>query len=293
MVSKAGQMNSSVKTIAIVAPGSPVEPSRFARAKAALEQTGFAVKTFGDPAKLYGSNLGGFSSDIPEARVAAIKAAFSDESVSAVLMAKGGYGSLELLPHLPIKEIAASRKPLIGFSDGTALLVAIANEGGIAIHGPTLESGWGKDSIDEDTLRSTTELIQVINSPSATVSLITQPLRGELALVDAPVIGGNLTVLASLCGSPWQVNAKGKFLFLEEVGERPYRIHRAITQLKLSGSLHGCLGILLGHFTKCTHDHGPTAMDAILDALADVAVPIATGVQSGHEALNLPVVFGN
>jgi muramoyltetrapeptide carboxypeptidase len=284
-------MNFPIKNIGIVAPGSPVEPTRFAKALAGLEREGFTIKVFGDACSHYGSKFGGFSSDSRPQRAAAILAAYGDDSVDAVLAAKGGYGSLELLPWLPIREMAQSNKPFIGFSDVTALLVAIVNEGGYAIHSPTLESGWGRSEPTEESNRSSAFAVELIKQFPAEHVCSATVVKGEKKSLRAPIVGGNLMVLASLCGTPWQVSTQGKMLFLEEVSERPYRIHRAITQLKLSGALNGCLGVLLGHFTGCTHEHGPDWLEAVVDALGG-EVDVASGLCSGHEPLNMAIPFG-
>ena len=107
------------------------------------------------------------------------------------------------------------------------------------------------------------------------------------------IVGGNLSILASMLGTPWQVSGKGKIIFLEEVGEGPYRVHRLLLQMKLAGFFKDAAGVMLGEFTKCEHPEklGPTIDQVIEDIFADVDAPLVRGLPCGHGKRNLPLPY--
>ena len=106
-------------------------------------------------------------------------------------------------------------------------------------------------------------------------------------------MGGNLSLVASLVGTKWAPDFRGKILFLEDIGEPPYRVHRMLTQLKYAGAFNEVAAVLLGDFTRCEHPKnlGPSVHEAIADALKDCTVPVFTGLPCGHGARNVPLPF--
>jgi muramoyltetrapeptide carboxypeptidase len=189
-----------------------------------------------------------------------------------------------LIPLLRAGELR--RVPVIGFSDTTPLLTWLTDQGlGPAIHGPVLNSLASTEASDQEALRR----LLCEGAPS--------DLPGETWFpgeVRAPVIAGNLCMLAAHCGTPSQASARGRILILEEVGEPAYRVLRMLEQLRQAGVLDGVLGIGLGEFTGCEAPAGAgwTLADRLRDWLLPLGVPVVAGLPVGHGARNRPVVLG-
>ena len=204
-------------------------------------------------------------------------------------MARGGYGITRLLDRVPWEEVVA--RPVLGFSDGTALHSALYQAcGQTSIHSPVLHSlADHVDSGSREYLRS------LLDGSSA------GPLYGRLLLggrkalpAVGPLVGGNLCMLASLCGTRWQLDASGCILLLEDVAEPPYRVDRLLQQLKMSGVLDGVLGVAVGSLLGCEPPAGAgwRQEDLIREHLKDIGVPVVMGLPVGHGATNLAFVHG-
>lgn len=215
-----------------------------------------------------------------EERAEALVWALTEPRCEAAWLVRGGYGLGRLLPSLPWSELRP--RPVIGFSDATALLWPLYRRGWQQlVHGPNVQ-GLAPYA-DERTREATRELLA--GSP---VRLRGRPLvKGTCA---GPVVGGNLCVLASLCGTPEQFQGKGCIVFLEEVTEQPYRVDRLLTQLLHSGAFEGAVGIALGEFTQCG---SPRALASVVrERLGGLGLPVLTGLPCGHGPTNLPFVYG-
>lgn len=223
-------------------------------------------------------------------RLDEICAALADDSVKAVFAARGGYGSMRLLaklwPKLP--GLAAERpKPVIGFSDITALHLALQAAGWVSVHGPVVTqlATQPREAVDRlfDLLESTA-------APAA--PLEGAPLVGGVA--EGPLMGGNLSLLTHLLGTPYLPDLDGAILLLEDVGERPYRLDRMWTHLALAGVLDRVGGIAFGEFTDCEEaeaDYG--CADVLRSLAAETGLPCVSGLPIGHGALNLTVPLGS
>jgi muramoyltetrapeptide carboxypeptidase len=192
----------------------------------------------------------------------------------AVWVARGGYGLSRLLGQLPWDELGAA--PFIGFSDASGLLNALAARGRPAVHGPVLNSL--ADLCDAPSREHLRALLAGEPLP---------PLHGQVlhkGSVEGPLVGGNLCVLASLCGTPWQLRARACVLLLEETNEAPYKIDRLVTQLLDSGCLDGVAGVVFGTMLGAQPPEGAdwTMNDVIHDLLAPLGVPVLTGLPIGH-----------
>lgn len=201
----------------------------------------------------------------------------------AIWLARGGYGINRLLPSLPWDELAGV--PYIGFSDATGLLNALAARGQPAVHAPVLHSLSRSDAASQERLRRL-----LAGEP-------VEPLRGRpIRRGDAagPIVGGNLCVLASLCGTPWQLRAKGCILVLEEINELPYKVDRLVTQLVDAGCLDGVAGVALGSFlgAHVPDGEGWTMEEVLHDLFAPLGVPVLGGLPIGHDAHNHAFVLG-
>ncbi|MCB0310191.1 MAG: LD-carboxypeptidase [Bdellovibrionales bacterium] len=282
--------------IGVIALSAACEPGRFDRGIRALESYGFRTKVVLDPAEYYGSKAFLFSSAAAIDRAEGLSDLYRDSEVRAILAARGAYGCMEILPHLDFKELSKHPKPLIGFSDVTALLLALYHRTELPlIHGPTLESTFSKSSLDPEYQKSAESLVGLLRGDGAHDRAT--PLRlisgnGNESL--GPLIGGNLTLVTSLLGSEWDPSFDGHILFLEEIGEQPYRVHRELLKLKLAGKLSGLRGVLLGQFTACEHAKklGPTCEEAIQDIFKDCNYPVYGFGEFGHVAANLPLCLG-
>ncbi|WP_067179306.1 S66 peptidase family protein [Microtetraspora niveoalba] len=262
-------------TVAIVAPSGPVDPALLERGADVLKGLGLDV--------VVGSRaLGrrGFLAGPDSARVVDLQAAWCDPEVSAVICARGGYGATRLLEPLDWDALrAAGPKILLGSSDVTALHVAFARALGVAtLFGPMPACSLlgGPDGPEPETLaRLRAALFE--GEPAA-------PVHGDRVLLpgraEGPFGGGNLSLLAALCGTPYGFRADGHIVVLEDVGEAPYRIDRMLTQLLQAGSLDGAAGFALGSWEGCGDPD--EVLDVLAERLAPLAVPIVAGLPIGH-----------
>jgi muramoyltetrapeptide carboxypeptidase len=218
-------------------------------------------------------------------RLAELTGAFADGSSRAVLCARGGYGATRLLGSL--LGVAAGRpKPLVGFSDITALHLWLQCQGLISIHGPVITQ-LGR--LPEHTAQRLFSLLESTTPAAA--------LQGGDCYVagaaEGPLIGGNLSVFSRVLGTPFMPPLDGAVLLLEDQGERPYRIDRMWTHLKLAGVFSRVRGIALGEFLGCEESGAPYSSAQLLKELAqDVGLPCAAGFPIGHGDANEPVALG-
>ena len=262
--------------IAIVAPGSPFNREEFARGVAEIERLGFIAVFDESVFERDTSYLAGS----PEVRAAAFLKHWTDPSVSALLAARGGYGSVHLLPLLDRARISERAKLFVGYSDNTSLLSWLTCQCGItALHGPMIEGRLaGGAGYDE---RSFLGLLAGGQRLELAPEGLTVLREGQ---VSGPLYGGTITQLAASLGTPYAFDPPdGCILFLEDVNERPYRIDRMLTQLALSGRLARARAIVFGEMRGCDEPGGAvTALDAIARTTRECAGPIVVGFPSGH-----------
>jgi muramoyltetrapeptide carboxypeptidase len=251
-----------------------------------LEVLGFKVKKGEHMFDRYGY-LAGTDQD----RATDINKMFADKSVNGIMAMHGGWGCARILPLLDYKTIERNPKVFIGYSDITALLVGIYTKTGlVTFHGPVGSSSWNSFSVENfknlliegkavqmtnpvkkgDNLVQTDDRIYTINKGTATGRLI----------------GGNLTVLSHILGSPYTPDFRGSILFLEDVGEDIYRMDRMITQLKLAGILNQISGFVFGKCTDCPPSKGGygslTMEDIFEDHIKPLKIPAFSGSMIGH-----------
>ena len=234
-------------------------------------------------------------------RAADVNAMYADDQVRAVFAVRGGWGCARILPYLDFDLIRANPKLLTGFSDITALHLAFAARAGFTtIHGPNAGSAWGKlswDAFHKLAFEGGTPLYQ--NPSTSEDRLIqrqwrTQTLRPGKA--SGRLLGGNLTVLCALMGTPYLPDFNGAILFLEDVGEAPYRIDRMLTQLALSGLLGKAAGIVFGQCSDCGAS-GPsyggfTISEVLKHHFEPLGVPVFQGALIGHIANQFSMPIG-
>ncbi|MEJ5209319.1 LD-carboxypeptidase [Denitratimonas sp. CY0512] len=223
-------------------------------------------------------------------RAADINAAFADEGIRAVIALRGGSGAARLLPLLDYAAIRANPKPLLGYSDITALHCALqAQTGLVSFHGPNGSGSWNGFNADQfRRMFFQREQMHYRNEPDPGDELV--PRRDRTLTItpgraQGELLGGNLAVLTALSGTPYLPDFSGRILFLEEVAEAPYRIDRMLTTLKLSGALSRIAGLIFGHCTDCSpgETHGSLSLDQILDEhIKPLGVPAYRGAMIGH-----------
>ena len=273
-------------TVALVSPSSPVEDSfDLQLAQEVLEALGLKVKTgahYGDRrGHLAGADAG---------RADDLNRAFADPDTRAVVCVRGGSGGARLLPLLDYDVIRANPKALLGYSDVTALHCAIqARTGLVTFHGPNGTGSWNSFNADQfRRLFFDRELVQFRNPDDRGDELVqrrnrTIPITGGRA--QGELVGGNLTVLTALAGSPYMPDFDGKILFLEDVSEAPYRIDRMLSTLRLMGALDRISGFIWGHCTDCGpgETFGSLTIEQILDDyIRPLGIPAYRGAQIGH-----------
>lgn len=211
--------------------------------------------------------------------------ALLDPEIRGVFCARGGYGATRLLAQLSSLAPAAP-KPLVGFSDITALHFWLQSRGVMSVHGPVLTQ---LGLLPEETRR---RLFQLLESASPAAPLRATDTYAS-GVAEGPLLGGTLSVVTRLLGTPYMPSLEGAILLLEDVGERPYRLDRMWTHLELAGVLRQVRGIALGSFTHCEEkDADYSAADVLRELAQATGLPCAAGFPIGHGAANEPVPLG-
>jgi len=315
-------------TIGIVPPGHPLDRDRIDQAVRRLEAMGFRARVIG---AVYTRR--GYLAATDAQRAQALMAAFLDPQVKAVFCGTGGYGTTRVLDRLDFDAIRRNPKILLGFSDVTALHLAIHKETGqLTFHGPNLMWGLGSEDrsltpfasvhlwrnvCDAKTLAAlaarSAEPEAKEPVPGFEALTRTSPdgtLRYDLSLCEpdtpAPktlrpgrargrLVGGNLSLVCALMGTPWQIETKGRILFLEDVGEEPYRIDRFLRQLKHAGLLDGVAGVILGRWHKCVPENPEKSLtldEVFADYFGDAPYPVVAQFPVGHVRDNATLPLG-
>ena len=275
-------------TVGLITPASFLDDAGMQEAITRIEGLGLNVK----PGR-YVRSENGFLAGTDAERLGDLQAMFGDRGVQAVWCARGGYGSARLLPDLNFNLIRRNPKILIGYSDITALLTAITRETGlVTYHGPVGSSTF--TPYTERYLRAALlegETWQSVVPPedSAEDRYIIHPGRAT-----GPLWGGNLSLLAALAGTDYAPPVEGSLLFIEEIGEKPYRIDRMLTQLRQAWPLGRAAGVVLGTFTDCAPDPGDRSLSlrqTLTSQLDGLGIPVAYGLPIGHikDMCTLPV----
>lgn len=279
-------------TIGVLACGSPATPERFQQGVAELERRGFSVSYPLDSSTVLEY---GFGCGSKEDRAQALMELIENDEVSAILAVRGGYGSIDLLPLLDFKSIRKHPKPIVGYSDVTVLLANITEKSCVAtIHGATVAAEFARAAQSDEAKISVDGLLSMLTDPSFRPKYSCEILRDGEAR--GRVLAGNLTMLLTLLGTPWDVSYEGAILVLEDVGEAPYRVHRALNQLKMAGKLNKLAGVVLGRFNKCEADSGPTVEEVLRKSVSDIFTgtkfPILLGLEFGHHGKNVAMPLG-
>jgi muramoyltetrapeptide carboxypeptidase len=297
MPTKPDRLNSG-DTIGIVAPASaPPEPKNIDRSIAVLDRLGFKAKLAPNVRQRWGF-LAGSDRD----RAGDLMEMFADRKVKAVLCVRGGYGTARLLPLLDYRTIRANPKILIGYSDITSLHCAfLVKSDLVSFHGPMLNSDFVKKTFLDFTLQSFLKTLMQASSPGSICDgykkkTVTILRRG---VASGPLVGGNLSLLCSTLGTPYQPWFKKRILFFEDLDEVPFRFDRMLTQLLNAGLLQQVAGIAIGINANCKDptarnatEYRQTLEDVFRERLLPLKVPIVAGLPFGHTRLNATLPVG-
>jgi muramoyltetrapeptide carboxypeptidase len=267
--------------VALVAPASPFERSEFDAGLVELRRLGFEP-VFDESVFERHPIVAG----PPELRARAFAAASARADIDAVFAVRGGYGSAEILPWLDAAALRRSRTAIVGYSDLTALHAFVNCHVRVtSVHGAMVAGRFskGESAYDPGSLLASL-------SPKPIGELAPQGLEvvrpGE---VTGPIFGGTLTTIAASLGTPYEFLAPpGHVLFLEEVGERPYRVRRLLTQLSQSGRLTSAAGVVFGEMLRCDEPGGITARQVVDEFFEAFPGPVLFGFPSGHT--NAPLI---
>lgn len=262
--------------VALVAPASPFRREEFEAGVRELASLGFEA--------VYDERVfarDGFVAGPPALRAGALEDAWRDPSIDAIIAVRGGYGSAQLLPLLDPALPRRFPKVLVGYSDITSLLLWQVAAGVVCFHGPMLEGRLARGLAGYDRRSFVAAVTEAAPLGRLTPPGLSVLREGEAA---GTLVGGTLTQLAASLGTPWAFDPPhGCILFLEDVGERPYRIDRLLLQVEQAGVLAKAAGIVLGEFPGCDEPEGAASAREVLQRrLVGLDVPVVMGFPSGH-----------
>jgi muramoyltetrapeptide carboxypeptidase len=265
-------------TLAIAAPAGPVDPERFAAGQARLRAAGFRTLHRDD---VFARD--GYLAGDDARRAAELMAWIRDPSVDGILCARGGYGCDRMLPLLDAEAVRAAAKPLVGYSDVTALLLWQQRRAGLAgFHGPMLDRGDDVDDAAWDLLISQLR-------GNAALPIVLTGRRGISGTATGPLVGGSLSLVAASLGTPWEIDTRDSILLLEDRDEAPYRVDRMLQQLRAAGKFDALIGVGLGDFSTCTDDRYPerTSAAVIEEVVSGFGIPLVSDLPFGHVRQNV------
>ncbi len=283
--------------LAIVAPGSYISQEELQDSIKNLNQLGFET-TYSEKVLLQSGYFAGTDKD----RAQDLMEKFSDKNVKGIVCARGGYGCSRILPMLDYDIIRANPKVLIGYSDITALLYGTYKKSGlITFHGPVGTSTFNDYSVNNFN--------KVLINPERTslfpnsISGDDENIYGVTSIVKGKgkgrLVGGNLSIMVSLIGTEFDVDYSKKIIFIEEIGEEPYRIDRMLTQMIQAGKFANAAGVMMGIFRKCEVKKESdltaksfTLMEVLQDRLGSLKVPVIYGMSFGHVKDKFTIPFG-
>jgi len=285
-------------TVGVVAPASaPPDPQNIDRSVAVLEKLGFRVKLAPNVRKRWG-----FLAGHDRERAGDLMKMFADRKVKAIICVRGGYGAARLLPLLDYRVIRQNPKILVGYSDITSLHCALLTKAGlISFHGPMLNSDFVHKDMPDFTLQS---FLRTLMQPTAPGSIAQGYRRKTVSILrrgraSGQLVGGNVTLLCTTIGTPWQPPFRNRILFFEDLSEEPYRFDRMLTYLLNVGVLQQVAGIAVGVNKDCedpkakrAKEYRQTLADVLKERLLPLKVPVLSGLPFGHVPLNATLPVG-
>ena len=276
--------------VALLCASSAVPEERLEASVAAVRTMGLEPVVY--PSCYYKNRHGYFAADDAQ-RSKDIQDAFADPSIQGVICIRGGYGAHRLMGLLDLREIARHPKPFYGYSDVTALHIAF-NQccRMVTFHTPMPSTEWYKEQ-DEFTLTYLRRaLFGALTGPMPMGEKV-ETLQGGKA--KGPLCGGNLSLVCDSLGTPWEIDTRGKLLFLEDVGEKTYRVDAMLTQLRNAGKFEDCAGILLGYWTDCDPEYPEKTLwlpDIIRELVIPAGKPVLDRLACGHSMPTMSLPMG-
>ncbi|MFC5449405.1 S66 peptidase family protein [Paenibacillus aestuarii] len=274
-------------TVGITAPSSWVDIEQVKAASAMLENMGLQVR-LGDTLSMQHGYLAGTD----EARAAELNAMFANPEIKAIICARGGYGSGRIANLLDYQLIRANPKVFWGYSDITFLHAAISRYAGlVTFHGPMLID------LEKDVNPLTLQNYETLLRPSILryteeVSRLQTLVEGEAV---GPIVGGNISLIVSTLGTPYELDTRGRLLFMEDIDEEPYRLDRMLNQLKQAGKFADAAGILICDFNNCVPQKRKVSLtleQIFHDHIVSAGKPTLSGFKIGHCSPNIAVPIG-
>ena len=272
-------------TIGLIAPSSSITDAKLKKAIGNMESLGLKVKL-----GKYIKEINGYLAGTDEERLEDLHNMFADDSVDGIWCIRGGYGAGRILPKINYKLIKKNPKVFIGYSDITALTQAIYQETGlICFHGPVASSTFSDYTVKHlkavlmNPTKTHTFEYATDNDAEKNKAYRTEVIRAGRATGE--LIGGNLSLLVSMVGTKFHWNEKNKLVFIEDIGEKPYRIDRMLTQLLQTSDLDKAAGIILGVFEDCEaqpDDRSLTLMETLKGQFEPLGIPVIYGLSFGH-----------
>lgn len=284
-------------TIGLVSPGGFITEDQLEESKTNIASLGFSV--------VVAKNIlhtNGYFAGTDKERAEDLHEMFGNKKVDGIVCVRGGYGCSRTLDYLDFDLIKRNPKVLIGYSDITALLYGIYSQTGlVGFHGPVATSTFNEFSVNN--------FVNVLMNPKAKTILQSavedagkseyKPFVIRHGKATGKLVGGNLSIVASLIGTKYDVDTKGKIIFLEEVSEEPYRVDRMLTQMIQSGKFKQAAGVALGVFSKCESkpdqsgiSNSFTLSEVLLERLFQLKIPVLYGLSFGHIVNKFTLPFG-
>ena len=280
------------QTIGICAPAGPVNVDRLHKGLARLGDA-FRVRVADNIMCERSPSVPSYLAASDAARAAELNAMLADPDVRCIILARGGYGLMRILDELDGAALVKDPKPIVGFSDATALLAWAYHLGVRGVHGPM---GVQLAELADEDIAHLVTMLTTPDAPGPRPWKLTAHGTGKHA---GPLVPANLTLASMLVGTPWPLPLEGAIALFEEVGERPYELDRYLTQLTLTGALRETRAVIVGELLRC-HDPNPpaggtdpdgAALATVLERIHAFGLPAATGAPLGHGTRNEAVPF--
>lgn len=272
------------KKIKIISPSGVIDSGWIESAVLTLEEWGCEVSVGMFAHERYGRFAG-----TDEQRLSDLQDALDDEMLDGILCSRGGYGLIRIVDKLNFDKFRRFPKLIFGFSDITILHFAIQNLNLPSVHS-FMSKHFNVAQSDENSLRFLKEII----ADKMPVYEISGDCHNKPGYASGMLLGGNLSVIQSLRGTPYEPDYTRKILFIEEISEEAYHIDRMLQNLRIGGVLSKISGLIVGHFTDCTEDilMKKSIKELIIDACSEYDFPVCFGFPAGHETVNYPLIFG-